>query len=256
MNGAPEMRRLVDEGGSDVELALLRSAAHDAPTPSGKRRTLVALGLGSSIVTATTATAASTTGLALLKWAGLAAIGSVLVLGGAQATGVVGGGPMGGEQHVSKAVVAVHGPAVRAATRAAQAVPVASADDAAVPAAQAEEPEAAKPVAKPVAKADDRQAADPRSSLAQEVASLDQAREALAHGDSATALRELEKHQQKFQGSGALGPEAMVLRIEAVSARGDRAATTALANDFLSRFPSSPHAARVRSLLQAAQAGR
>src|SRR5262245_14814256 len=78
-------RRLIEESGSELELALLRSAKEDAPSPHARRRTLMALGLGAGLVTASSSTAAaSITGLALVKWVGLGVLGGALVVGGVQ----------------------------------------------------------------------------------------------------------------------------------------------------------------------------
>jgi hypothetical protein len=247
----PEMRRLLDEGGSDLEQTLLRSARDDAPAPHTRRRTLVALGLGGSIVTATTATAASTTGFALLKWVGLAMLGSALVVGGAKATGVVGDAPSADPIPAAKGQSAVVAQVIEhvahvesKAVSPAAAEPAAAPEPVAIPEpvqSASEEPKKAK-----VAAAAPQQ---PKSTLAEEVAALDKAREALG-SDPARALEALEKHQKEFA-RGALGPEAMELRIEALAAKGDRAAATALANEFLSKYPTSPLASRVRSVVAA-----
>jgi hypothetical protein len=86
------------------------------------------------------------------------------------------------------------------------------------------------------------------SALAEEVQILDGAREALVGSDPAAALAALERHHRRF-GGGALGPEATVLRIEALLQNGDRAGAARLAREFLAAHPGSPHASRVRSLL-------
>jgi TolA-binding protein len=86
------------------------------------------------------------------------------------------------------------------------------------------------------------------TSLTDEVAALDGAREALGGGDPGRALRALDDHDRRFP-RGALGPEATVLRVEALAQRGDRAAATRLGAAFLAAHPRSPHAARLRTLL-------
>jgi hypothetical protein len=83
--------------------------------------------------------------------------------------------------------------------------------------------------------------------LAAEVALLDKARAALA-SDPAAALEALDEHARSFP-DGALLAEADLVRIEALLATGRRSDATALANSFLSRYPRSPLAKRVRSLL-------
>ena len=80
---------------------------------------------------------------------------------------------------------------------------------------------------------------------------LDRARQALRGGDAKRAARELEEHNRRFS-LGVLAPEAYVLRIELAFKRGDRAGASLLARDFLAKYPTSPHAARVRAVLAAA----
>lgn len=93
----------------------------------------------------------------------------------------------------------------------------------------------------------------PRSTLTEEIALLDRAREAIARGSASSALAALDEHDRSFPGA-ALGPEATVLRVEALSLRGDRAAATRLGRAFLAVHPESPHASRLRSLLGASAA--
>jgi TolA-binding protein len=87
--------------------------------------------------------------------------------------------------------------------------------------------------------------------LERETKLLDGARRALRSGDSERAARELEEHGRRFSG-GALAPEAEVMRIELLLARGDRAGAAARARNFLAQHPVSPHAGRVRAVLSAA----
>jgi outer membrane protein assembly factor BamD (BamD/ComL family) len=86
------------------------------------------------------------------------------------------------------------------------------------------------------------------SRLAQEVAALDSARTALKAGDAGQALTLLEAHARDFP-LGRLGPEATLLRIEALLGSGDRVRAEQLARGFLATNPSSSHAAKVRRLL-------
>lgn len=91
------------------------------------------------------------------------------------------------------------------------------------------------------------------ASLGEEVAAIDAARKALLAGDTSGALRALDDYDRRFPG-GMLGPEASVLRIEALARRGDRATATRLAKAFLVSHPRSPHASRLRSLLDLGEA--
>jgi len=84
--------------------------------------------------------------------------------------------------------------------------------------------------------------------LVAEVAVLDRARAALRRGDAAGAAAALDEHARAFA-DGALLAEAELLRIEALAAAGDAAQARRRARDFLSRFPQSPLAKRLRSLV-------
>jgi len=76
---------------------------------------------------------------------------------------------------------------------------------------------------------------------------LDRARGALRSGDLAGASAMLDDHARSFA-DGALAPEATVIRIDVLVARGSRDDARALARDFLTRYPQSPLAARVRAM--------
>jgi outer membrane protein assembly factor BamD (BamD/ComL family) len=84
--------------------------------------------------------------------------------------------------------------------------------------------------------------------LAAEVALLDRARARVAAGDLAGAIAALDEHRRDFS-DGALVAEAELLRIDATLRRGQRAEAQELGRRFLARFPRSPLAQRVRSLL-------
>ncbi|HEU0033444.1 MAG TPA: hypothetical protein VFQ53_22585 [Kofleriaceae bacterium] len=84
--------------------------------------------------------------------------------------------------------------------------------------------------------------------LAAEVAVLDRARAALRAGDGTAALAALDEHAREFS-DGALVAEAEVVRIETLIHNRQSAAARERAASFLSRFPQSPLARRVRSLL-------
>jgi hypothetical protein len=105
-------------------------------------------------------------------------------------------------------------------------------------------PVQAPPVEKPVQ-------VDPRL-LAAEVALLDRARTQLAHGDAAGALATLDDHDRQF-GNGALTAESTVVRIDTLAHLGRSQQARQLGNDFLSRFPRSPLAHRVRTILDSLQ---
>jgi len=93
----------------------------------------------------------------------------------------------------------------------------------------------------------DRASAEGRT-IALEVALLDAVRSRLGAGDASGALRSLDTYDTEIP-TGALRPEATVLRIRALLLQGDRGAAEAAAADLLRRRPDSVHAKRVRALL-------
>jgi hypothetical protein len=88
----------------------------------------------------------------------------------------------------------------------------------------------------------------PRANVMGQVASLDRARAALAAGDAASALAVVDAHERTYPG-GALAQEAAVLRIEALAKLGRRDEAAARARAFAEANPSSPHVAKVRSIV-------
>jgi len=113
---------------------------------------------------------------------------------------------------------------------------------------KAPEPEATVPAPAEPAAPEAPQAASP-SRLAAEVALVDRARERLAAGDHAAALAALAAYHQQFPG-GDLAAAAEVVQLETLIAMRDVVRARALGAAFLSRFPRSPLAQRVHSLLQ------
>jgi len=251
-----EPRRLLDEGGSDLELSILRAGRADTPSPTSRRKALVALGLaGSATVTTATSTATaawvkSAGTVALLKWIGVGVIGGLVTIG----------------------VVAVRSPSSAAPPlphgRAASgpgprppaellAAPIPDPVSTGAPVPPAPAPSGADAVVSPPtaasSPADPRPRASarpPATTLTEEIAALDAASEALGAGDASRALRALDDHDRRFAG-GMLGPEAVVLRIDALVLRGDRASAARLGEAFLAAHPRSPHASHIRSSIGA-----
>jgi hypothetical protein len=81
--------------------------------------------------------------------------------------------------------------------------------------------------------------------LAREVAQIDAARSALASGDPTRALAEVERYERTRE-TPTFVREALLLRIEAFSARGERARASELARRYLERFPDDAHVAKLR----------
>jgi TolA-binding protein len=68
-------------------------------------------------------------------------------------------------------------------------------------------------------------------------------------GDNDESIRLIERYRQDFP-KGALAPDADVVALEALAAKGDKAEVARRAALFLSRYPGDPHAARVRWLAE------
>jgi hypothetical protein len=83
--------------------------------------------------------------------------------------------------------------------------------------------------------------------LAEEVASLQHARAALASGDAARCLRELDAYDRVVKGQ-KLRSEATLLRVEALTRAGQNEAAAALARRFAEHNPNDPLVDRARKL--------
>lgn len=94
-----------------------------------------------------------------------------------------------------------------------------------------------------------KSALEMNASIAGEVALLDRARRALAAGDAERALGVLDEYGRAPR-SGILGPETLLLRIQALLQLGQREAAVALARRFVAQNPGSRHAESLRSLLE------
>jgi hypothetical protein len=117
-------------------------------------------------------------------------------------------------------------------------------------------PEVAAPLVEPAPPVEPAPVAPPAaappiagpSRLAAEVALVDRARSQLGGGNYPAALAALAEYHQRFP-SGDLDAEAEVVTIETLIAARELARARALGTAFFARFPRSPLAQRVRSLL-------
>jgi hypothetical protein len=88
-------------------------------------------------------------------------------------------------------------------------------------------------------------AAAPSGPLGREVQIIDDARRALAAGNTARALAELDGYD-KIASTGALDREARVLRIQALRKAGDDAGARKLTEQYLNDFPNDAHTRQLR----------
>lgn len=250
-------RRLLSEGATDAERALLDSAGSDGPPEGAAERTLLALqGLGAQAspdpgqVAQAGARAGSTAG-ASVKLAGIGGVAKVVLVG------LVGLGLLGAGVLV-----------IRGIGRQVAQVPERPA--AVVPPATLAGPPARPPAVEPLAGVEARQpeaASEPTSasklggshgrgagaeaSLAAEIRVLDGARLALDAHDPASAGRSLGAYAQRFP-HGHLEPEAAVLRLAVLVQQGKRAEAKAFAAHLLSGSAYQAYESRIRSLLREA----
>jgi TolA-binding protein len=218
-----DMKRLLEDGGTPFERALLGAAAREIPAPMLERRMRRALGIG---FIATGVKAA----MALVPVAAIALI-------------TAGVGLNRGEPK-QNAELAAPKPA------AAPAAPVAvnpPAQKQASPVTRA--PEAPVAAAVTPARQQRVERATSANDLKREIRMLDQARNAVRSGESALALDLLRSYDQRFP-RGAFRQEVAVLRVEALERRGERDRANDLARKFVAENPDSPHVERVERVTQ------
>lgn len=243
-----DLNRLLDDPSIDpVEADLLRLARSEGPSGESRRRILAGLGVAAAVSAASHASAAPVAGTAntavragssnALKWglAGGAVVGAsiaaFLLLG----------------RHAPEAPpqnpVAVAAPV---AVTAPPATPTAGTAETADDAAKVTKLEDLPTLPDNSAQADGAHAAAP--SLADEVLAIKGAKSALAAGNAADALHQLDAYRSHFP-HGRLTQEATVVRIEALLKSGNAASANTLADKFLAAHADSPYAARVHSLI-------
>ena len=91
--------------------------------------------------------------------------------------------------------------------------------------------------------------ASPAARLTEETRAVGAIRASLQKGDTREALRLLDAYEAEFA-HGVLGEEAEVLRIETLIRAGNKDDAARRAKRFLAERPSSPHAARVRTMMR------
>jgi hypothetical protein len=238
--------RLIDEPGTDpLEADLLRLARSEGPSGESRRRILAGLGVAVAAGTVTESSAAASKGAArvasrsALKWG---IFGSVVV--GAAAVALLVGrhpAPNANPSPANPAVVAAPPAPVPSPALAAPEAPAGTADT-----AQVTKLEDLPTL--PDSSATDSAHAAAAPSLADEVLAIKSAKGALAAGNAAQSLRELDAYKVHFP-HGRLAQEASVVRIEALLKSGNQAAANALADRFLAAHADSPYAARVHTLI-------
>lgn len=237
-----DLNRLLEEPGADpLEVNLLQLARSEGPSAESRRRILAGLGAGivagtisapSDAAQGATRSSASSASSAAVKWG----VASVIAIGAS----VVAFLSLQPKAHTPVVAPLSNTPTVSAVP---VATPAAAVSGELVPVTKVED----------LPTLTDGSGADsPKSvgapSLAEEVAAIRSAKGALASGNAAQALRELDAYKLHFP-RGRLAQEATVVRIEALIGSGNQAAAGTIADHFLAAHPDSPYSARVRTLV-------
>lgn len=229
--------RLLASSATDFERLLLGAAARERPTSSQRRRLQRALGL-------------SQVGVFLISAKALAGVASHSVVVAIVAASLAGNAsaPKPIELPAQRAVSATHPRKLVAPTPVSSETQNTSRDPITAPVQPTPPTEAELPTARVSSSA--RTTNGPRKvpDLREEIALMDQARSALRNGAPSRTISALEQYRARFP-HGSFGQEATVLRIEALEASGSHARAVAEAKWFLSRNPNSPHAERLRRIV-------
>jgi len=94
----------------------------------------------------------------------------------------------------------------------------------------------------------------PPASLQEELALLDAARQALLSGDTKAARARLAQYDKQAT-RRHLGAEATLLRVQILAADGRAAEASALASEFVAKYPNSPLVDRAKSFVQKSPRG-
>ena len=262
-------QRLLDPGGdaTDAERDLLRTADEVEPAPDAHAATWAALAtrlppIGGSGAppgppggagTGGGAAPGATGSIVGARVLGLAAVGSVLVIG----AWIV----LRGQPPTSPSGTVAAPPSITMARPPPETPPaLAGADNPTPEPPTAPSPSplsastgSAKPrlphAAAPLATASAGSATSAVDALREESALVAAARLAMRRGDGAAALDSLEIARARFP-RGTLLQEREVLTIEALAQNGNASAASRRASAFLKAFPASPHVAHVRTFVQ------
>jgi TolA-binding protein len=246
-----ETQRLLQQGPSDAERALLESARADGPPAGAKERALVALagltaggGAPAGGPDASLASAGGHVAAPALELGALAKLGLAVVVG----VGLVGAGAavhLYGQRKAPVDAMDSHAPSSRLASApGTAATPPAAEPGIPSPSEEVMAPSPTEPAPRPAAAAADE-------SLGAELRLLDQARAAVDARNPAAAQRLLDAYARRFP-EGRLRPEASVLRLTVMVRQGKRAEAKALATRLLASDPTRAYEPRIRSLLREA----
>ncbi len=230
-----------------LEREILAHARGRKPSRQSSERTLAALGVAGTVLSAGAAASAAGTGARatftlFAKWLGIGVVSGAAVVGGA--TELARRAPRAAKVDSTSEVSSSRNASVEGTQ-----IAVASSAKETNELVPAKRPEPVEPSARAL-RASPSTDPSAKSHADSEFELLDQASSALSRHDSTEALRLLERHRSEFQ-DGQLGEEATYVQIKALYERGDRTRAERTARDFLVTHPNSPHARRVRAVMAA-----
>ena len=245
-------RLLADPAATHFERNLLESWSSETPSPDAQARALAIAGVvaasaigGAAAAAAPKAAAIALSGAAKLGLAGAMLLASaivslVIVTGSGGVPAPVhrkGPAPAAVDLREPGSGVATSRPADSSTAREVEPPSVSPADLQTVP-----------PVAAPAAPRAQGSVAAPTGSLSEEIESFERARASLERGDVDRAIGLIDAYEKRYP-AGVFAQEAEVLRVKALTAKGDVAGARRAGERFLSANPASPHAPRVRAIL-------
>ena len=235
-----EPRRLLQQGATDAERLILRSAQADVPPLGSSERMLMAI----ENLTAGAGGPGAPAAAHAIKAGALAKVGLVAVVGlgalgaGALVSRLAGQGSVLGEKPRAPAV------RLEAVAGAAHKDPVSTS-----PSFAATFEETNSVPLDSVRTQQNRPTGEMDESLGAEIRILDAARTAVDEHHPAAAQRALDSYARRFP-QGRLQPEAAVLHLAVLVRRGDRAAARSLAVKLLADAAYNAYDSRIRSLLR------
>lgn len=246
-----EPKRWVDDGAPITIERMLRAAADEQPSEISLDRTLGAVGVGAAVLTSTSAsaavgsavkTASATAGSWFTKWT---LLGLVLSSAVGVATGVSivrHEAPRPASPLAQRRATALHISETRAQEQRQPATP--PVETTVQPVSVPEQPRAYKtaPSAEP------ETAVDPADGMAEETKCVDRARNAAAAGNPAATLAALDDYERRYP-VRRFAPEALYLRMTALTAQGRVAEARQVAAHLLEAYPRSAQAGLAKSIL-------
>jgi TolA-binding protein len=229
-------KRLADSDPTPFENRLLGAARNERIPNEMRLRMSQGLNLGAAATAAGKTGAIITLKTGALIGLGIAGITGLMVLGGGQRSG-----PTGARE---TAATAMPNPTPAATTPRPAEAPAATGPAEPISASVAPMRAAGHGLGTPSLSTTSR---GREAALREEIGLLDAARAALAANAPGKALVVLGQYNHRYP-NGTFAPEALALRIEALTNAGDAATARTLARRFLKAYPSSPLAERVEHL--------